>query len=338
MTLRNGRSTIIALIVGLFLFLAAILVSTKFTGDATSAQSLQSATSLSVDHCTEVEDGETVELEVHVNRIAELIAWEIYFAYDSSLLEVINRDVRQFLSEGPNSNVFDLSDPVPNSTGLYRLAAADVALDAVAETGSGVITTVTLRARNEGVSPAAIYRSDILPLGPRLTGEGGTTIGDTNGDGIFDGTITSGQIAIDRPCRPTPPTPNPDIEDIVVVPTPNDPAATGRPTADPSDPPEETSAAEPTDGSDGTQDPNGESPAPGDGTPSPVETDDDDSDQSPTPTRTERPGGRNDGGDGIGGIGSGGGNTFWAIVLIGGGVTLGLVATYFFARMTRKPV
>lgn len=343
MILRTHRPTIVALIAGLLTSVTAVLVSSEFPGDSTSAQALQSVTSLSVDECTEIDNGESVELPVSVSGVSELIAWEIYFAYDRDLLEVIGRDVRWFLSEGANSNVIDLSDPVPNSKGLYRLAAADIALNAQAETGGGVIATIILQAKSEGVSPAAIYRSNVVPLGPSLKSEGGVSIGDDDGDGIFDGSIISGQIAIGQPCRATPPTPDPDVEDVVVVPRTDRPGVTTRPQDGTG-----TSSPGPTDGSDGTGDPrpdgtgdpDEESPEPGDRTPGSGGSEDDDDDQrSTTPTGTERPG-RENGGGGFGGsgIGSSDDNTFWAIVLIGGGVSLGLVATYFFARMTRKPV
>lgn len=329
--LRTNSPTIIALVVGLFAFTAAAIMSTTSTKPSGAAQV---STSLSVDECVRVDAGETVDISLYISDVSELLAWEIYFAYDRHLLEVIGRDVRVFLSEGPNSNVFDFSDPVPNSTGVYRLAAADVALGGFAESGSGRLATITLRAIAEGISPAAIYRSETLPLGPRLTAAGGEKIGDVTGNEIFDGRITSGQIAIGRSCAPVAPTPDPDIEsDFTVAPVSpititsgpggQTPGAGGTSAPDPANgDPDSTGGppdpdASPAGGNDGG---NGNGNGPG-----------------ATGDPTDRPAISRDSPGGGSGIGSSSDNTFWAIVLIGGGVTLGLVLTGVFAIVTRRP-
>lgn len=289
------------------------------------AVSAQGATSLSVADCTEIDDGGTVNVDILVRNVNDLLAWEIYFAYDRDLLEVVGRDVRQFLASGPNSNVFDVSDPVPNSTGLYRLGAADVALDAAAESGTGVLATITLRTRGTGISPAAIYRHSGLPIGPRLTAEGGGKIGDTNGDEIFDGFISSGQIAIGEPCAAVAPTPEPDLASS---PFPTVPGTVVITTA----PPDET--VEPgTTGDAATPGATSSTNAPGDtgGTSSP--TDPGTSDAPATPTDP----GFSGGGQGTGQGGSSGpDNTLWAIVLVVGGLALGLGVTYAVALATRR--
>lgn len=204
-----------------------------------------SAASLSVQQCTEVDKGDTFDVEIRVADVTGLAAWEVYFAYDPSVLEVVGKDVRLFLAQRANSNVFDFSDPVPNSDGLYRLGAADLGMGDTLESGSGVLARITLHAKAKGVSPAAIYRGDVngdtvLDLGPTLTGGSGVHIDDADGNGIFDGPVVSGQVAVDRHCVEPPPTPNPSNV-IVLVPTvatnatPGTSAAT--PTVDAASPP-----------------------------------------------------------------------------------------------------
>jgi hypothetical protein len=319
------RFMIASLTLGLAAVFVVVLTFTTLPERPGAAVALQSGPSLVADECLEMEPGEVSEFSIRISNVTDLTAWEIYFAYDRALLEVVGRDVRLFLSRDPNSSVFDLSDPVPNSTGLYRLAAADVSLDAVPDSGSGIIATIIVHARAEGVSPAAIYRSTSLPLGPRLIGEGAEPIGDISGDGIFDGSITNGQIAISRACDRVAPTANPEVEDDFTAPPGQSVTITGGPTPTPS----------------------GDTPAPGaSGTDSDPPTtpsfdgnqrDDDDGDPKSTGEPTELGDGGTDGGGRGPGIGSSDDNTFWGIVLIGGGMALGLAVTYMFARVTRKP-
>lgn len=209
---------------GLLLLAGALIASAAASGTAErGAKTVVAApgpASLSIANCTEVDAGDAFDLEVLVHDVNGLAAWEVYFAYDPAILEVIDKDVRLFLAQRPNSNVFDFSDPVPNSDGLYRLGAADLGMGNTTESGSGVLTRLTLRAKAKGVSPAAIYRGDvngdtILDLGPTLTGPSGAHIDDADGNAIFDGPITSGQVAVDRRCVEPPPTP--DVQDVIVI-------------------------------------------------------------------------------------------------------------------------
>lgn len=184
------------------------------------AARLAAETSISIADCTKVDSGDTFDIEIAVNGISNLAAWEVYFAYDRKILEVTGRDVRVFLAQKPNSNVFDFSDPVPNTDGIYRLAAADLAAGGATESGSGVLARVTLKALAKGVSPASVFRWDVNSdgapdFGPTLTGTGGKHIGDTNGDAIFDGAISSGQVAVGRSCAEPPPTPA--VEDVIAI-------------------------------------------------------------------------------------------------------------------------
>jgi hypothetical protein len=189
---------------------------------------------ISVPSCLEIEEGDTFEIEVTITNVSGLAAWELYFAYDRELLEVAGRSVRLFLDQQPNSNVFDFSEPVPNTTGLYRLGAADLSTEGdTAESGSGVLATISLVAKESGVSWAEIYRADLngddtIDFGPTLTGARGAHIADSDGNGIFDGTIRSGQVAIGESCQqPAPTAPPPD--GVIIQPSVSPSVTTGSP-------------------------------------------------------------------------------------------------------------
>jgi hypothetical protein len=177
----------------------------------------QVGASLSVPSCTTVAAGETFALSVFASDLEDLLAWEVYFRYNREVLEVTGRNVNLLLSLAEGSRVFDFSDPVPNVKGLYRMGAADLGSAGSAETGSGLLAVLTLRAKKSGVSWAEIARLDydddgVADLGPVLTKLGGEHIGDVNGDGLFDGTIDSGQIAVDTACVTPIPKPSGDVE------------------------------------------------------------------------------------------------------------------------------
>lgn len=179
------------------------------------------AAGITVDGCIEVEAGETFEVNILVADVTNILAWDVLYSYNSKVVEVTDKDVRQILEALPNSNVFDLSDPVPNSVGNYRMGAADTGGTGAAESGSGILATLTLRAKSPGLSWSAVYRADVngdgsIDIGPTLTALGGQHIGDTNGDSVFDGTISNGQIAVDQKCtKPQPTAPAP--AGVVVV-------------------------------------------------------------------------------------------------------------------------
>jgi len=287
--------------------------------------------SLEVEPCLEAAEGETFELDIVARDVTDLLAWEVYFAYDPDILRVVGKDVRLLLATSSNSNVTDFSDPVPNATGLYRMAAADLSLSGAAESGEGVLARVTLETTRRGVSPANIYRADLnndgaADFGPTLSSSGGAHLADANGNAIFDGAIFSGQIAVGRPCRPVAPTPDPeDFGEVLPSYTPTPTPGQGVPTPAPT----ETPTPSPT-----PRGPDYSEPATPPG-------DDPEASTSPgAPSRTQAgiasPGSRPPPGTGPGG--SGGGITPWLISLAGGSAGLGLVITYFVLRTARRPV
>lgn len=164
------------------------------------------ATSLGpIDSCVSVGTGDTFQVDVFVADVTDLLAWETYFVYDISVLNVDSRDVMMFQAANPGSQVFDVSEALPDLDGRYGLAAVDIAAPPAPDSGSGVLARLTLRAVGAGVSPLSLSPIDIngdgtMDLGPWLKDFEGEPIGDLNGDSFFDASIANAEIAVDGTC------------------------------------------------------------------------------------------------------------------------------------------
>jgi hypothetical protein len=160
-----------------------------------------------IDQCVSVQNGDTFSVDVFVSSVTDLLAWEVYFSYDGSIVNVVDRDLQLFQAADDNSEVFDASESLPSSGGLYRLGAVDLGQPSSPNSGSGVLARLTLKAVGAGISPTILITLDANndgrpDLGTRLRAPDETPIGDTNGDVIFDGTVFNAQIAVDRDCPP----------------------------------------------------------------------------------------------------------------------------------------
>lgn len=170
-----------------------------------------------VDRCRSVETGEVFEVDLYITDAEELTAFEVYFAFDPAILEVLNHDLQMFLFSTPNvGSLLSASDPLPDSSGRHFLAATE--LPSSPDSGSGVLARLLLRAKTAGRSPAVYAAIDIngdgsIDLGPRLTSATSQAYGDNNGDSFFDGTVSQGEIAVGEPCLTSPPTSTPEPND-----------------------------------------------------------------------------------------------------------------------------
>jgi hypothetical protein len=183
------------------------------------------ATSLgSIDSCVRVSKGDTFNIDLFITDVDELLGWEVYLSFDGDVVNVIDRDVKLFQAANANSDVFDASESLPSSGGLYRMGAADIGQPLSPDSGSGVLARLTLKAVGAGLSPATVTTLDVdndgkIDLGPQLSTTRGAPIGDANGDGFFDGPFFNAQIAVDRDC-PSGPVPTAVLTLTVPAPSP----------------------------------------------------------------------------------------------------------------------
>ena len=157
--------------------------------------------------CVSVASGDIFNLDITISDVQELLAWEIYLEYDPAIVEIVERDVSPFQGVNPGSSVYDVSESLPDSDGLYRVAAADTADPPSPDSGSGVLARLTLKATAPGISTASLARRDLNDdgkpdLGPFLRNIDAEPIGDDDGDSFFDGPTDNAQIAVDTPCPP----------------------------------------------------------------------------------------------------------------------------------------
>jgi hypothetical protein len=182
------------------------------------------ATSLgTIDSCVRVGKGDSFDIDLFITNVDDLLGWEVYLSFDGDVVNVTDRDVKLFQAANANSDVFDASESLPSSGGLYRLGAADIGQPPSPDSGSGVLARLTLEAVGAGLSPATITTLDVdndgkIDLGPQLSTTRGEPVGDTNGDGFFDGPLLNAQIAVDRDC---PSGPVPTTVTTLTVPAPS---------------------------------------------------------------------------------------------------------------------
>jgi len=195
--------------------------------DANPAES--TATSLGpIDSCVSVSTGDTFDVDIFVKDVTDLLAWEVYFTYDSSIVNIVDHDVEMFQAGNEGSNIFDLSEVLPDLDALYLLAAADLGDPPAPDSGSGVLARLTLKAVGPGISPARVSPIDFnndgtMDLGPFLNDLHGKPIGDADNDGLFDGQISAAQIAVDTTCPPG--TVAPTATRVAASPSPTSPAS-----------------------------------------------------------------------------------------------------------------
>ncbi len=193
---------------GSILALAILASSLALAQDATTigidAIPADSTASLlgEIDSCVSVSEGDSFDVDVFVQNVDDLLAWEAYLSFDPDHLRVIDRDGNQFLSSIPDSSPFDISASVPNDDGRYRIGAANIADPPRGGSGSGVLARLTLEAIEPGLTSLSLapIETQVGTIGPTLTTVDGSQIGDSDGDSFFDGAMMDAQVAIDEPC------------------------------------------------------------------------------------------------------------------------------------------
>lgn len=165
----------------------------------------------------------TFDIDVYIQNVEELLAWQVYIGFDPDVLEVVGRDVEMFLAGNPGSSVLDVSGRTPDP-GLYQVAAADTSDPPTPDSGSGVLFRLSVKALADGSSDIELVERDIdgdglADLGPLLRNVDGEILGDSNGDSIFDGPTESASVTVETDCEDGAPTSTSSPDDTGVSPT-----------------------------------------------------------------------------------------------------------------------
>lgn len=209
---------------------AGITLGVDVTTDGNTASALGT-----IDNCRRVEVGNDFDVDLFVSDVPGLQGFDIYVGFDESLLQMTNET--PYMVIGPNASVID---PVYHQ---YFLSVGGT----TPKSGSGVLARLTFQAMAAGASNVAIVHS---PAWPILSGQSGP-IGDTSGDGYFDGPTVAASIAIGQDCSGTPVVTDSPGPTVTALPTPSPTpsptsSATPAPTPTPTQTPVVTLAPTPT--------------------------------------------------------------------------------------------
>jgi len=166
----------------------------------------------SIESCRSVINGATFTVDFWVKDIPSpgIEGFQGDLGYAPTRLNVTGYNVGMLLAANSGSSVTDFTrfavgepDHLPDADGKFTPAAYDFGTaPGHSETGSGVLARITLKATANGTSPLALTKV-------KLSDPAGNPIGDTNGDNIFDGSISNAEIRIGEPCPTPAPTPTP---------------------------------------------------------------------------------------------------------------------------------
>jgi len=99
------------------------------------------------------------EIDVLVEGVTDLAAFQFDFLYGSSAVNVTGVTVQHFLAS-LGGNVISSSDPVPDTDGAYLVAAADLSLSG--PDGAGVLARLTLDPVGTGVTTLNVAENAVL--------------------------------------------------------------------------------------------------------------------------------------------------------------------------------
>ncbi len=155
-----------------------------------------------IDDCVVVGEGETHEVDIFIQDVTNLLAWEAVLKFEPGVLEIVDEDVHLFMAANEGSDVQDVSGELPDTDGRYWVQAFDAADPVAPDSGSGVLARVTVKGVGPGVSDLSLPVSDLdgddnPDEGPLLRDVNVNSIGDVNGDTLFDGPIADARIAVD---------------------------------------------------------------------------------------------------------------------------------------------
>ncbi len=154
-----------------------------------------------VQDCVEVQVGDLLPLDIFIGDAHELRAFELRFAFDPQVLRIMGHDFDQFLiTTAPRGSVFPTLFEM-EKPGRYFLAATEIR--GTPDSGSGVLARLTMEVLAPGRTPVSIVTEPGF-MSPRLT--------DADGDALFQGPVSNGEVSVGEPCSPSPATPDPPSE------------------------------------------------------------------------------------------------------------------------------
>jgi hypothetical protein len=198
----------------LFVVLAALALRLTAGSAAAAGPSLaidagiegnQATTVGTIENCISVKKDTQFQMDIVIQNVSNLLAWEIYLDYDPSVVIVVDQNAKLFQQANAGSSVLDLSGKVPDDSGFHYLAAFDSSDPPTPDSGSGVLVRVTLKAAGAGDSKIRFGSRDlngdgVLDQGTLLRDANGQSIGDVNGDTLFDGDRTDAEVAVNQAC------------------------------------------------------------------------------------------------------------------------------------------
>jgi hypothetical protein len=214
---RSRRNALSARALAILVLLASAIAQHAGAGGAAAADpSLaidagtqgNTATSVgTIENCVAVKTGDEFQMDVVVENISDLLAWETHLDYDPAIVEVTDQNVKLFQQANAGSSVIDVSGRVPDDSGLHALSAFDSSDPPTPDSGSGILARVTFKALASGTSRIRFGDNDLNgdgkpDIGTLLRDTNGNLIGDLNGDSFFDGAQQGAQVAVDGSCPP----------------------------------------------------------------------------------------------------------------------------------------
>ena len=76
-----------------------------------------------IEDCISVSAGDTFQVDMVIQDVTELLAWEASLDFDPAVVWVVEHDVKLFQEANDGSSVIDISSQLPDNTGFHTLSA-----------------------------------------------------------------------------------------------------------------------------------------------------------------------------------------------------------------------
>ena len=72
-----------------------------------------------IEDCISVSAGDTFQVDMVIQDVTELLAWEASLDFDPAVVWVVEHDVKLFQEANDGSSVIDISSQLPDNTGFH---------------------------------------------------------------------------------------------------------------------------------------------------------------------------------------------------------------------------